>query len=420
MKQLNNMAASVRQRLLDKARKEHRPFAELLQCYAMERFLYRLSCTKYAERFILKGAMALQTWFNVPFRPTRDIDRLGRIANEKANLIGVFQEIMNLDVAADGMCFDATYTPIAQDAEYEGVRIEFWGNMETARVKMQIDIGFGDAVYPLPKIMEFPIILDNPIPCLLCYSRESVIAEKFEIMVKLGVLNSRMKNFYDVWYLSRNVSFDEATLHKAIRQTFRKRGTELAFPIEAFSEAFAREKQTQWQAFRKKLQQDSIKPHLNIDSLMRFYRAFHQLWSRDFLVPLCAFVAVWGVTKGRAKTCRMQTAPVRKTGTDMARRQTPSAPICRCPMPCPWLQRAEQCGVGRTACMPAKVPATLAGANPKWPASLAKIRGRRGGVCAKLPLNGSSTKWRGPRKPTAIAHPCDTTVRCLAHIASLC
>ena len=261
MKSPRNIPASVRQRLLNRAKSDRRPFNELLQYYAMERFLYRLSQSAHADRFILKGALMLRVWRSPELRPTMDIDMLGRTSNKEADIIAQIRDILSMDVEADGLAFDADSIQaerITEDADYEGIRIRFRGALDSARINMQVDIGFGDVVYPEPEESELPTMLDSPAPRLLCYSRESSIAEKFEAMVKLGVLNSRMKDFYDIWLLSRQFDFDGAKLAEAIRLTFERRGTALPTEIEAFTEPFIDAKQIQWTTFWKRLQQDHV------------------------------------------------------------------------------------------------------------------------------------------------------------------
>ena len=261
MKVAGNVPASVRQRLLDRARRDHRPFNELLQYYAMERFLYRLSLSTCADRFILKGALMLRAWRSPEMRPTMDIDMLGRTSNEEAGIVGQMREIMAVEVEPDGLVFapESIRTErITEDADYEGIRIRFLGRLDSAKVSMQIDIGFGDIVYPGPEESDLPAILDYPPPRLLCYSRESAIAEKFEAMVKLGALNSRMKDFYDIWLLSRQFDFDGAKLVRAIELTFDRRGTVVPIKVEAFADNFISAKQIQWSAFCKRLRQSHI------------------------------------------------------------------------------------------------------------------------------------------------------------------
>ena len=253
-----NVPASVRQRLLNQARSDGRLFGELLQYFAMERFLYRLSRSTHAERFILKGALMLRVWRSAELRPTMDIDLLGRTRNEEADVVAQVRDILLVDVEADGLTFhpDSIRTErVTEDADYNGIRVRFSGELGSARIHMQIDVGFGDVVYPGPEKSDIAVMLDFPVPRLLCYSRESSIAEKFEAMVKLGMLNSRMKDFYDIWLLSRQFDFRGTELARAIRLTFERRGTELLLEIEAFSRPFADAKQTQWTAFRNRLQQ---------------------------------------------------------------------------------------------------------------------------------------------------------------------
>lgn len=258
---LSNIAASVRQRLLNKARADGRPFNELLQYYAMECFLYRLSCSPHTERFILKGALMLRVWQAPLYRPTIDIDLLGRVGNDEEQMRTLLQEVLATEVVHDGLVFEGTgilTERIAEDAEYEGIRLRFPARLGTARIAMQIDIGFSDQVYPGPETAALPTLLDFPAPRLLCYSRESAIAEKLEAMIALGELNSRMKDFYDIWLLSRQFDFDGQVLATAVAQTFANRNTAFPDEVSAFSARFIATKQVQWQAFRNRLKQEQI------------------------------------------------------------------------------------------------------------------------------------------------------------------
>jgi predicted nucleotidyltransferase component of viral defense system len=261
MKSPRNIPASVRQRLLNLARSDGRPFNELLQYFAMERFLYRLSQSDHADKFILKGALMLKVWHASEFRPTMDIDMLGKTNNQQDRVAGQIRDILAVDVPPDGLVFDSDAIraeSITEGADYEGIRIRFTGALEAAKFNMSIDIGFGDVVYPSPEESELPSLLNFPAPQLLCYSRESSIAEKFEAMVKLGKLNSRMKDFYDIWLLSRHFDLDESRLARAIHLTFKRRGTEIPDVIDAFADPFITSRQTQWSAFRKKLRQENV------------------------------------------------------------------------------------------------------------------------------------------------------------------
>lgn len=256
-----NVPASIRQRLLNRARSDHRPFSELLQYYAMERFLYRLSLSPHARRFILKGALMLRAWNSPEFRPTMDIDLLGKTPNEEASMVAQIKEVLAVAVSPDGLFFDTHSIQterITQDVNYKGIRIRFKGELDSARVTVQIDVGFGDVVFPGPQPCTLPVLLDFPSPKLMGYSRESAIAEKFESMVRHRELNSRMKDFYDIWLLSRQFDFKGALLSEAIRRTFDNRGIPMPDAIVAFTASFASVKQVVWTAFRKRLQQDSI------------------------------------------------------------------------------------------------------------------------------------------------------------------
>lgn len=254
-------AASVKQKLLNKARENGRPFNEILQYYVMERFLFRLSKSTHNKRFILKGAMMLRAWQSPELRPTMDIDMLGITSNEIDNIVSQIKDIALVDVEPDGLLFNTstiTAEEITEDADYRGVRISMQAFLDKAKIKIQVDIGFGDVVHPGYGELRLPTVLDMPAPVLLGYSKESAIAEKFQAMVKLGIINSRMKDFYDIWLLSRQYDFDKITLAEAIRLTFENRETALPDEIVAFSDNFIQEKQIQWTAFRKRLDHEHI------------------------------------------------------------------------------------------------------------------------------------------------------------------
>jgi hypothetical protein len=252
-----DIAASVRQRLLNISRDNNRPFNEVLQYFAMERFLYRLGISDHGRKFILKGALMLVAWEAPLARSTKDIDLLGRMNNAIGDVVDAIKSACSLETIPDGLRFDEKSVigeQIAEDADYEGVRVRFRGTLGNARITMQVDVGFGDAVVPGPTEVNYPTLLDLPPPRLLGYSRESAIAEKFEAMVKLGTLNSRMRDFFDIWLLSRHFEFDGGTLSDAIRETFTRRGTEMPESPVAFTGAFSDDpgKITQWGAFVRK------------------------------------------------------------------------------------------------------------------------------------------------------------------------
>lgn len=255
---LVNIAQSVHQRLLTHAQKENRPFNELLQHYAIERFLYRLGQSQHTEKLLLKGALLLRVWQIPMARPTMDIDMLGRTAGTPEALVAILRECMTLEVEDDGMQYDPESIhaeAITLDADYQGSRIRFKASLGNARVMMQVDVGIGDVVYPAPIWIDYPVLLDQPTPHLLAYTPENAIAEKYQAMVELDKANSRMKDFHDIWTLARNLEFDGERLSEAIRRTFERRKTDLpksaptAFTPEFYDD---KAKQTQWRAFLNK------------------------------------------------------------------------------------------------------------------------------------------------------------------------
>ena len=266
-KNIKNVAASVKQRLLNKAKEASQPFNEILQYYSLERFLYRLSTSKYQNKFVLKGALLFTVWRQSTVRSTVDIDLLGKISNDPAAIIKVFQEICNVNVEDDGMRFKSssvTAEQIALDADYQGVRVQLYGYISTARIRVQVDIGFSDVVTPGPEISDYPTILDLPIPRLSCYNKETSIAEKLQTMAKLDIFNSRMKDIYDIWILSRRFEFDSLHLMNSIINTFKRRGTDITANIVTFTERYYRneEKINQWDSFLRKSKISDIPANL--------------------------------------------------------------------------------------------------------------------------------------------------------------
>lgn len=250
-----NVAASVHQRLLNIARETGRPFNEVLQYFAMERLLYRLSCSAHKDSFVLKGALLFRVWSVPDSRATRDIDFLAFVDNSTENLVVIFREICAVDVD-DGLTFDPDSIDartIKEDADYEGVRVRFRGLLGKARITLQTDIGFGDKVHPAVVQTDYPVILDLPAPALRMYPPETVVAEKVEAMIHLGSLNSRMKDFYDVWRLSRQFEFAPEVLSEAIRRTLKNRGTKLIPFHELKADLLENDIfEKQWCAFLKK------------------------------------------------------------------------------------------------------------------------------------------------------------------------
>jgi len=253
-KRPRNLPASIHQLLLNKAHESNREFNELLQYFAMERLLYRLSKSSHANDFTLKGALMLRVWGITLSRPTMDIDLLGRTDNDILTIIDIIRDICHTAVEPDGIQFDLDSIrgePIRETAAYEGVRVYVKGSLGNSRLTIHLDISFGDVVVPDTPKVEFPTLLDFPAPILKTYSRESAIAEKFEAMVRLGLVNSRMKDFYDIWLLSKRFDFDRSILSDAIRQTFKRRSAEIPEIPIAFTEDFFTNpaKVTQWRAF---------------------------------------------------------------------------------------------------------------------------------------------------------------------------
>ncbi|MCZ0933048.1 MAG: nucleotidyl transferase AbiEii/AbiGii toxin family protein [Oligoflexia bacterium] len=259
-KQITNVPASVRQRLLNISRKDKRPFNELIQYYAMERFLYRLSQSDYADSFILKGALALQVRKVEKFRPTMDIDISQKRSDETSEIIKQIKGILSTKLEEDGLVFDLQsmrLEDIKRDTAYKGMRVLFHGALDSAKINMQIDISFRDVIFPEPKEkIVFPCILEFPAPKLWCYSLESIVAEKFEALMKLGDWNSRMKDFYDLWVSSRQHDFYDHQLSKAIGLTFKNRGSSLKQEITAFKQEFIKKKEKEWKSFIKTLNQE--------------------------------------------------------------------------------------------------------------------------------------------------------------------
>jgi len=261
-KPVTNIAASVYDRLINMSRETNRPFDEGLRYFAMDRFLYRLSLSSHAKRFVLKGAIMFKVWHVEIPRPTLDIDLLGmRETMEKVDAI-VREICRSLVEPGDGLIFDPNSVksgPIAEDGDFEGVRVSFMGKLVNARIPMQIDVGFGTVS---PVQVDLPPILDFPHARLKGYTRETSIAEKFSAMVKHDILNSRMKDFFDIWVLSRRFDFDGTNLTNAVIGTFAQRNdTVPAIPL-ALTPVFSENetKDIQWRAFLRKQQLSPYAP----------------------------------------------------------------------------------------------------------------------------------------------------------------
>lgn len=258
MSATKNIGASVRARLLNRARVDKVDFNLLYTRYALERLLYRLSVSAWTNEFLLKGALLFDLWFDQPQRPTRDIDLLGFGPAGMDHLTTVFQEIC-AQVGDDGIEYDPASVRAAEirkDANYKGLRITLLGTLDGARCSIQVDVGYGDAVTPAADSVLFPVLLeDMPRPALRAYPVYTVIAEKYQAMVSLGMANTRMKDYFDLWILARHATIDRAILSQAIEATFERRATPV--PIDTplgLSAVFAADpaRQQQWNAFLSK------------------------------------------------------------------------------------------------------------------------------------------------------------------------
>jgi predicted nucleotidyltransferase component of viral defense system len=271
-----NLGASVRARLLNRAKAEKTEFGLMLTRFTLERLLYRLSISRHREQFLLKGALLFELWFDEPHRPTRDADFLAFGSPDLSAMAATFREICALEVE-DGIVFDPTSVKaqeILKEANYAGIRITLMGSLDGARCPVQADIGFGDAVTPVPEESDYPVILDDlPIPRLRVYPRYTVIAEKFHAIASLGMANSRMKDFFDLWVLTQHSELDTSILNRAITATFARRGTALptSTPL-GLSDEFAADnaKQTQWRAFVGRNQLAAPELQIVVHHLRRF------------------------------------------------------------------------------------------------------------------------------------------------------
>jgi len=264
VKATTNIAASVRQRLLNHAKAKNRPFDETLRAYAMERLLFRLGQSRHNDRFVLKGALMLVVWDAPLRRSTMDIDLLGSAPHAPAAMEKTIRNICAMP-SDDGLIFDLesiTATPIRAQTEYAGVRVTFRAYLDRARIPMQVDVGFGDLVTPAPRRITYPVLLQADPPIVRAYNRETVIAEKFEAMVKLGAQNSRMKDFLDIWLLCQQFEFNGALLQKACHRTFRHRETPLEGVPVALTAGFGdlADKTRQWNAYLRRLDLDFTPP----------------------------------------------------------------------------------------------------------------------------------------------------------------
>ena len=275
-----NLAASIRARLLRLAQDKGEDYQRVLGRYAIERFLYRLGRSPYRDRFALKGATLFTLWTGQSHRPTKDLDLLGWGSSAISDVEATIRAICGVQ-DEDGILFDSKSVEgakIQEDDEYEGVRIKLNTHLAGARIPLQIDIGFGDAVYPEPELASFPVLLPMDAPLIRAYPREASIAEKLHAMVELDIRNSRMKDFYDIWFIASTWTFDMASLRKAIIASFGRRRLSVPETVPfALTKDFLNDtqKKQQWNAFVSRLDPADKAPSLEEVGVML----------RTFLLP---------------------------------------------------------------------------------------------------------------------------------------
>ena len=253
-----NLAASIRTRLKQRADARKQDFNLILTHYGLERLLYRLSISPLAGNYLLKGALLFSLWYDQPHRPTRDADLLGFGPDDIDTAVAAFREICAMEVE-DGIAFDPASVKgsvIRKEAGYGGVRIDLLAKLDGARITLQVDIGFGDAVTPAPESVSYPVLLDDlPAPKLRSYPKYTVVAEKFHAVCLLGMANTRMKEYFDLWVLLTEGALEPTELRRAIDATFARRQLQVPDTTPSgLSHAFAQDavKTAQWIAFLKK------------------------------------------------------------------------------------------------------------------------------------------------------------------------
>jgi predicted nucleotidyltransferase component of viral defense system len=273
-----NVAASVRARLLRVSKERREDFTLTLMNYAAERFLYRLAQSTYRDRFVLKGAMLFAVRVGEQYRATRDLDLLGLGEASEAAVATAIRAIATTNVHDDGVAFDVDgleVNLIREDNAYGGIRSVMQARLAEARIHVQIDVGFGDVITPAATDLQFPTLLaDMPSPNVLAYPTETIVAEKVEAMVHLGLSNSRLKDFTDLAIAARRTAFDGATLVAAIRATFRRRGTALPeTEVGGLSEQFVQDTRAQanWKAY---VRRESLRDFESLAQLREELRTF--------------------------------------------------------------------------------------------------------------------------------------------------
>lgn len=276
-----NLSESVYTKLKNLALTKNRPTQEILRYYAMERFLYRLSESKHKNSFFLKGGLMLMVWDPATHRATVDIDLLAKANNSIENISRILKEICSQPVLHDGIEFDSSNLILAEsqiETEYTGLSARFSASLHTAKLPLRLDIGFSDKIYPKPAKLDYPALLEFPSPELRGYTPETMIAEKLDAMVKLGLANSRMKDFYDVWTMVNQFQITPEKIAPVIRDVFQNRKTVVKEAPKAFSEAFYNTPKTiqRWDSFLKGIGHGPLSLEKVIIEI------------RDFFLPLLA------------------------------------------------------------------------------------------------------------------------------------
>ncbi len=272
---MSNAAKSIRAKLLHISKLENISYQLMLIRYFQERLLYRLSMSEYKNIFYLKGGVLLYLFEEQKSRPTMDIDFLAaKTKNEIDNLINIFANICKIEYNEDAVIFDyknIDATEIVKNGNYKGVRVNITGKLDTIKQRIQIDIGFGDKIYPKPMLVKYPVILEMEQPEINAYTIYSAIAEKFEAMIQLSEANSRMKDFYDIYILLSNNEIDKLELEEAIKLTFETRGTIISDNHSIFQEQFYKnqDRLTQWKAFKNKAK---IVFNLEFDTVLKLIK----------------------------------------------------------------------------------------------------------------------------------------------------
>jgi hypothetical protein len=272
-----NLAASVYERLKNLSKERKRPVQEIFKYYSIERFLYRLSISSYRDSFFLKGGLMLMLWNPTNYRATMDIDFLAKkIFNTAENLKRIIIEICSYEIE-DGVIFETDLLKISKsqlNTKYQGISISFWGKLFTARIRMKLDFGFSDIILPSPAKIKYPVLLNFPPPILKGYTPQTLIAEKFEAIVRLGFANTRMKDFYDIWTLINRFDLNYKNLEKIIKRVMKNRGTVIKNMPKIFSESFYSNQQKieKWNAFLRGISHKQISFKEIILNLKEFFK----------------------------------------------------------------------------------------------------------------------------------------------------